>query len=356
MMHPLNTWLNATLRPALDRVTRRRAPQLPAPQVLIETPEISFGYGDLEQPFHPASIGKNFLAVVIGRLVEDGRLSLSTPIREVLGERIDLARLPAFPGVDPGRDITVELLLAHRAGLPDPFLPPRGFRTACSLTAIAADPSRGWAIEDFVAEMTGLPAAARPGGRFHYSDGGYALLSLLAEEAGGAPIADLLHREVFAPAGMTRTHQLHPGAEPEGLSPMLLAGTDVSRMPALSIGSVDGGAITTAHDLIAFQRAVYEGRLISPELLADLTRPRSRLRPGIHYGLGFATLQFDGFMPFILRGLPRPVGGLGLTAAHAFHYRDHDAHVVLNFHSTRAMNQSFRTHIAIARALARRPL
>ncbi|MGO0575881.1 hypothetical protein [Ornithinimicrobium panacihumi] len=57
-------------------------------------------------------------------------------------------------------------------------------------------------------------------------------------------------------------------------------------------------------------------------------------------------------MPVLLRGLPEPVGGLGISAMHSFYYADQDAHVVLNFHSTRAMAASFQTHIAIARALS----
>ncbi|GMA40734.1 hypothetical protein [Mobilicoccus caccae] len=76
------------------------------------------------------------------------------------------------------------------------------------------------------------------------------------------------------------------------------------------------------------------------------------MRPGIHYGAGAVTIRFGEFMPGALRGLPEPVGGLGLTAAHLFFYPQQQAHVVLNLHSTRAMGASFRTHIAIARLLA----
>lgn len=354
MTHYLQTWLDTSLRERLDRLTQQRSPRLPAPQVLVEAPGVRFTYGDIEQPFHTASIGKNFVAVLIGQYVEAGLLTLDTPIRDVLGHRINVAALPAARGIDPGEQITVERLLAHRAGLPDPFLPRRGRRTACCLRTLAADPSKVCTMDMVLTELSSLPAVGRPDEAFHYTDGGYALLSVIAEQIGGAPIAELLRQKVFDRSGMPHTRQFHSGeAAPESLAPMVIASTDISRTPALSIGSVDGGAITTAQDLVAFQRALHDGRLISLDLLEQLSRPRSRMRPGIHYGMGFVAIRFDGFLPFVLRGLPEPVGGLGLTSTHGFFYQDQNAHVILNFHSTRAMNQSFQTHIAIARELAR---
>lgn len=354
-MDDLQQWLGTDLRRRLDRLTRRRAPRLPAPQVLVQAPGARFTYGDADRPFHTASIGKNFLAVLIGRLVEAGRLSLTAPLDEVLRADCDIPELSAASGVNPGSEITVEHLLEHRSGLPDPFLPPRGHPSACSLTAIAADPSRAWTPRDVLTAAARLPARGCPGERFHYSDAGYALLSLVAERVGGAPVAELLRCEVFELADMPHTRQVPVGSSAGPIAPMWLAGTEVSRTPALSIGSIDGGAVTTAEDLVAFHRALCSGRLLSAGLLRHLTRPRSRLRPGIHYGAGFVTLRFGGFLPLVLRGLPEPVGGLGLTATHSFYYPEQDAHVILNFHSTKAMSASFQTHIAIARRLAQFP-
>ncbi|MFX0539121.1 serine hydrolase domain-containing protein [Ornithinimicrobium sp. Y1847] len=348
----LQTFLDGRLRRSLERQTRRRSPRLPAPQVLVEAPGVRFSHGDIDQPFHTASAGKNFLAVLIARFIERGDLSIDSPLGDAL-PTADLAQLLAADGVDVAREVTIEDLLSHRSGLPDPFLPPRGHRTACSLKALAADPTTTWTPRSVLAETSDLPPRGRPGARFHYSDAGYALLTLVAEEVGGAPLGEVLHTGLFAPARMPHTHLLDPSSPDPRLAAMWLGGTEVSGAPALSIGSIDGGAVTTAADLVAFQRALHGGQLISPELLAELVRPRSRMRPGIHYGAGFVTLRFGGFMPVVLRGLPEPVGGLGLSAVHAFYYAEQDAHVVLNFHDTRAMSASFQTHIAIARALAR---
>ena len=63
-------------------------------------------------------------------------------------------------------------------------------------------------------------------------------------------------------------------------------------------------------------------------------------------------LRFEGFMP-LLRGLPRPVGHLGVLGTHLFVDPDRGTSVVLNFHDTREMVASFQTHIRIAQGLAR---
>ncbi|MDO5498738.1 MAG: serine hydrolase domain-containing protein [Propionibacteriaceae bacterium] len=353
----LQAWLDGPLRRRLDAQTRRRAPRLPAPQVFVRAPGVRFSYGDAERPFHCASIGKLFTAVVIGRLIERGLLTLNTPVGTVV-PAAELARLPAVPGVDLAHELTVDHLLSHHSGLPDPFLPPRGQHTACAMTMLPDDLDRRWTLRDFLGEAAGLAPVGRPGERFHYSDAGYALLLRVAEEVGDAPAGELLASHVFDPSGMPGTHQPHLNASRAELAdldiaPMWLGRTEVSRTPAVSVGSVDGGAVTTIDDLVRFQQALHDGRLIDPGLLSQLSRRRARLRPGIHYCAGLATLRFGEFTPLLLRGLPEPTGGLGLTATHLFRYPAQDAHVVMNFHATDAMRPSFQIHIEIARRLAR---
>ena len=63
-------------------------------------------------------------------------------------------------------------------------------------------------------------------------------------------------------------------------------------------------------------------------------------------------VRFEGFMP-LLRGMPRPVGHIGILATHLFHDPVHDADIVLNFASTREMVRSFRTLITIEQELQR---
>lgn len=57
-------------------------------------------------------------------------------------------------------------------------------------------------------------------------------------------------------------------------------------------------------------------------------------------------VKFDEFSPF-LRNWPRPVGHLGLTAAHLWHDPVHDAEIVINFGASKAMQASFYSLIEI---------
>ena len=353
----LQYWLESSLRPRLQRMAAKRRPDLPAPQVLIIAPGVRFSFGEVDLPFHTASAGKPFVAVAAARLAQQGLLSLNAPIGE-LAPSIDLSALPAAPGVILSRDLTLSHLLSHRSGLPDPLQPPRGHATECSLDRLVRQPDRRWDLAEVLAQCAGLPPQGRPGERFAYGDGSYALAQCVLQEVTGLSTHEALRTQVFQPAGMTSTGQPHSTATDEELAgltiaPVWVKGAEISHARALSAGSADGGAVTTLEDMVRFQEALHEGDLLDRALLARLTRPRSRLRPGIHYGTGLATIRFGEFLPLVLRGLPEPVGGLGLWAVHSFFYPRQRAHVVMNLHSTKQMQRSFSLHIAIARRLAR---
>lgn len=355
----LQYWLESSLRPRLQRMAAKRRPDLPAPQVLIIAPGVRFSFGEVDLPFHTASAGKPFVAVAAARLAQQGLLSLNAPIGE-LAPSIDLSALPAAPGVILSRDLTLSHLLSHRSGLPDPLQPPRGHATECSLDRLVRQPDRRWDLAEVLAQCAGLPPQGRPGERFAYGDGSYALAQCVLQEVTGLSTHEALRTQVFQPAGMTSTGQPHSTATDEELAgltiaPVWVKGAEISHARALSAGSADGGAVTTLEDMVRFQEALHEGDLLDRALLARLTRPRSRLRPGIHYGTGLATIRFGEFLPLVLRGLPEPAGGVGLWAVHSFFYPRQRAHVVMNLHSTKQMQRSFSLHIAIARRLARLP-
>lgn len=352
----LQQWCDTSLRRRLDRVSRRRAPHLPAPQVLVTAPGARLAYGDVDLPFHTASVGKVLVAVLVARLAQRGALGLDDLVSH-LAPSLDLSALPAAPGVDLRRDLTVDHLLSHRSGLPDPVLPPHGYRTECSLDALVAEPGRRWTAAQVVAQTAGLPPTGAPGGRFAYGDANYALLQLVLEEVGGAPFPELLREYVLTPAGMSRTWFPHRTATAEDLStlkiaPIWVSGCEVSRLPSLSAAAADGGAVTTLEDLARLQTAVHEKGLVSPALLTRMTRRRSRLRAGIHYGTGMAVLRLGEFSPLARRRYPEAVGGIGVWATHCFYYPELQAQVIMNLHSTREMSRSVRLHMLVAKGLA----
>lgn len=348
---------------ALGRTTSDRFPV--APLALVTGRSLELSVGDPDQPFFVASIDKVFIATLVAQLAADGLLRPDSPLGELLPDE-DLAPLPAAPGIDNARHVTVEHLLTHTAGLPDVMLPPRGHETECAIPRLLADPSRVWTIQEFLQQAAHLPPFARPGARFCYSDTGYFLLIRIIEEATGVGFAEQLRAGIFEPAGMTDSAEwVGAGADrldtlATTLAPFWLdtRGSevrtgDVRRAFAPNLTWTNGlGGPSTAHDLVRFQRALHGGELLDPTWIDFFARPRNRFRPGIHYGAGMNTLLFGGFFP-TLRGYPRPVGGLGYTATHMYYYPEQQTHVILNYHAHRRMQASFLMHIRLAGLIRR---
>src|SRR5699024_8008577 len=88
-------------------------------------------------------------------------------------------------------EVTVAQLLSHTGGLPAETAGPWWERTA------------GLPWQELLGQ---LPTAVLPAGhRHHYSNLGYAVLGQLLTELTGCSWGELLHDEVLAPLGMTRT-------------------------------------------------------------------------------------------------------------------------------------------------------
>ena len=337
--------LTATFDTHLTRVARHRARRgLPAPQVRITAPGLSYEFGDT-LPFHAASIGKLATAALVVQQIEARRLEWTTPIDDIL-EPSELAGLFAAPGA------TIEQLLGHTSGAAD-YFEDRAAGTTRFLRRVIDEPNHFWEpreLFDFTRHHQ--RPVGLPGGRFHYSDTGYVLLGRALETVTGRSFTTLLREGVLGPAGMRASAFWQREPSPERIAPVWLGRVEASHFASVSCGWAGGGIVATPTDLEQLGAALSDGTLVSTESWARMTQPQHRVRPGIHYGLGTMQLRFDAFDPFS-RGLPRPVGHLGSLATHLFIDTERGTSVVLNFHGRGEMSASFRTHIRIAQGLAK---
>lgn len=134
--------------------------------------------------FRTASVSKVITALVVSRLVEQGKLDPRTDVSRYL----DFA-VPAYAG----QPVTLAHLLTHTAGLDDRYIgkSARSFETALPLGAYL---------------RKALPARIVPPGEiFLYSNYGVALAGYIAERATGRPFARLAPELVFGPLGMERS-------------------------------------------------------------------------------------------------------------------------------------------------------
>jgi len=211
--------------------------------------------------FDVGSINKDFTKVAVGQLLAAGKLSLGDTVLDLL---------PDYPNPEVGKRITVRQLLAHTSGLGDIF-GPEFFRANKALYRTNED------YFDFFAEK---PLLFEPGTDRRYSNAGYIVLGAIVARVSGTPYAEYVERHVFEPAGMTgatfaaRDRIVHrvavgytrqdvepPGDGPEagekgGLHPNLFM------LPVVGMGA--GSAVATAADLLAFDRALREHRLLDP--------------------------------------------------------------------------------------------
>ena len=96
---------------------------------------------------------------------------------------------------------------------------------------------------------------------------------------------------VCDPAGMTDSAFLRSDELPGGVALGYLGGdgpprTNVFHLPVR--GNGDGGLYTTLADVHALWRALFDGRIVGREVVAEMVRPRSDVpAEGKRYGLGF---------------------------------------------------------------------
>ncbi|MEQ1892616.1 MAG: serine hydrolase domain-containing protein [Planctomycetota bacterium] len=213
-----------------------------------------------ETRFKLHSLSKPLLATVLMRSVEVGRVELDAPAGEYL---------EAWPSA--WSEVTVASLAQHTSGIPDfaeRFLDEWNGSARSTWAALA--PS-------FAAQT----AEAVPSSTMRYSNAGYVLLAALLETVWDAPLAELMERELFRPAGMrTATlEELRTGGGYSGAAVLTNLATGYNGAPdALQVAhsktyAIPGaaGVVCSAGDLLAFARALDGGKLLGAEAWTRMT-------------------------------------------------------------------------------------
>lgn len=229
--------------------------------------------------FAIASGSKGLTALTVVSLIEQGALRLSTTARSVLGGDLPLI----------GDEVTVEQLLAHRSGIGDYLDEDAGHEITDYVMTVPVHELA--ATEQFLAVLDGHPPAFPAGQRFCYCNGGYVVLALIAERVAGTPFHDLVRRHVCVPAGMDDTEFLRSDELPARTAIGYLSADEASRSNVFHLpvrGTGDGGAYSTVADIGRLWRSLFAGRIVSPDWVAEMVRPRSDApAQSRRYGLGF---------------------------------------------------------------------
>ncbi len=135
--------------------------------------------------YHLFSVTKTFTALAVLQLAESGQLGLDRPVVEYL---------PDFPY---GKVITVEQLLSHTAGIPNP-MPLRWVHLESEHT--------GFRHDDFFADIFKQHPDLKfePGTAFKYSNLGYVILGQLVEKLSGLSFEEYVMRNIVDRSGIDR--------------------------------------------------------------------------------------------------------------------------------------------------------
>jgi CubicO group peptidase (beta-lactamase class C family) len=261
----------------------------------------------VETRFDTASITKLFTAVATLQLVEQGAFALDTPVIPYLG----LEETGMSPAVTPYH------LLTHTSGIADDADEEAGER----YEDVFVDRPNYSVLEtiDYLPQFVGKPPNFAPGEGCRYCNVSYVLLGLMIEQATGSTYRSYVAEHVFAPAGMTRSGFFRMDVvEPdvaEGVEPFE-GGWRRNIYSYPPVGGPDGGAHVTVGDLLRFHRAVTGGRLLGPELTAELLSPKELHKArgsGSHlmgYGFEFETDADDAVRCYWKEGVNVGVSGI----------------------------------------------
>ncbi len=137
--------------------------------------------------FNIASISKQFTAMGIVLLQQQGKLSVDDDVRKYL------PKLPDF-----GRTITIRHMLHHTSGL-------RSLHTMLSLAGWRSDDARtNQDLYRFMLSQQDLNFV--PGDEYMYCNTGYILMAMIIERITGEKFAAWMKKQVFDPLGMHSTY------------------------------------------------------------------------------------------------------------------------------------------------------
>jgi CubicO group peptidase (beta-lactamase class C family) len=134
--------------------------------------------------FQLGSMTKQFTAVAILMLEEQGKLKVSDPV---------LKYIPDYPS---GDKITIHQLLTHTSGIKD-------FTKMKSLSSISQQEMTPKMMVDF---FKNEPVDFAPGSKFEYNNSGYILLGYIIELVSGDTYESFIKNYIFEKIGMTQSY------------------------------------------------------------------------------------------------------------------------------------------------------
>lgn len=240
--------------------------------------------------FNICSVSKQFSAIALLKLAEQGLLSMSDKVSDYFPD----FKAPFF------KEITLAQLMAHTSGLPD--LRPRNhsqwveyLKKNESIFGSSRD-FRLYCLEEesirFYEHLDSINFA--PGTAFDYQNPTYQLVYYIVEHVTGMQFDQWMAENIFGPAGMEHTCYFEPERHIHNMAHAYRQDAESGEWEEFDYGEAnffgtkaDGGIYTTPRDFARWQKALFDGRIIADSTLRTATTPViATPEPYTGYGYG----------------------------------------------------------------------
>ena len=237
----------------------------------------------IETRFNIASISKQFTAVLILQLVEEGKIYLDSTLS---------AYLPTYRP-DVGRRVTIHHLLTHQSGIPNYTSLP--YVWSDSLTV-------RYTTDELIHKFGSRDLEFEPGSQFSYNNTGYLLLGAVAERVTGLPFDTLLAQRILRPLHLAHTgvdnHARVISQRADGYEKTTKGFHPVTPTYMDNLKGA-GSMYSTVNDLYRWDQALYTHDLLPRKWLRTMTKSHSSssnhwlppLANSYGYGVGLAEIS-----------------------------------------------------------------
>ena len=220
--------------------------------------------------FRIASISKMFTAVSVLKLIEEGKLSFDTSIKKYL----DLQDYEICEAVD------IHSLLTHTSGIGDYFDEENDDWDAMWLSNPIYNMRKH---SDYYSMFSKKPSVFKTGEKYKYSNAGYILLGMAIEKASGLSYFDYVKKELFHKQDMGNSDfisldmvydDVAEGYIPIKSPSSAITGWQRNIYKITPEAAADGGATSTAEDLIKFMQSLKGGAVLSKAMTNKILEPQ----------------------------------------------------------------------------------
>ncbi len=289
-----------TVTPAAQLVIRHHSAVVHDVVMGFLDPETRTRPTNAETLFDLASVTKLFTTAAFMTLVEQGKVSVDDPVRNVLPEFSGVRPIQPYenpldwgktvsvtdqPGMVDADKVIFRNLLVHNSGLP-------------AWRAFKDQPDAQAALRLALDTFFSYPTSER----IVYSDVGLILLGEAVSRLTGSPLNETIYQRVTKPLGLSAHFQpAAPLQSPQNIAPTEFCKWrgrriigEVHDESAWRLGGIAGHAGMFAHarDVAAFGQSFLDASLLQRETITEMTRLQVEFN-SVRRGLGFALWSPD---------------------------------------------------------------